>query len=219
MPETFFLKEEQCNFDLWNTRVHVLDADQTPLGHFQTRLFTWNMDLAFYRTDGTMLMETDIHTFGRIRHSQEIFDANKRLLATVEEEIATTLLVATGQTLMDSDAPLVYRRYTIYNPFREIVGVIRKTEFGDTEFEVVNPQETAVYATAYKSLGDKIGSIFCGEAMWKVQLYKRDDTNPATNPDVLATVFAIKAKRDVQAAAGVKYDVLNWMSNNRKQDK
>jgi hypothetical protein len=225
----FYLEEVQCNMNFWATRINILDSRKQNLAYFQTKFLSWNRDLVLYDAQDRDWLETDIRTFLKLRSAQHIVDKEQGLIAVVEEELLNSIVNKVGTAILDAaigqttgiqtKTASPYRRYSIYNAQRQLVGVSRKVEGMDTVVEFVTADEKTILARATKNAGAKLGSALCMNAMWTVEVFGTPERNPASDPRVIATVVAIKAKIDAEAAASVKWEFLDGLLSAFNGDK
>jgi hypothetical protein len=203
---TFYLEEVQCNTNFWATRINILDSRKENLAYFQTKFLTWNRDLVLYDAQDNSWLETDMRTFLKAGSVQHIVDKEQGLIAVVEEKVLSLKSIVSN---VHAATASPYQRYNIYNAQRQLMGVSRIARGGlDTVVEFVSADEKTIFARATKNTGATIRSALCMNALWTVEVFGIPERNPASDPRVIATVVATKAKTDAEAAARVKWLVL-----------
>lgn len=207
---TFYLRENAC----WGvyTYIDVMNADQVGTGYFKNSLSSWNNDLYLYSIDGRLMLRTDIKSVGKSRKQVLIFDEHDRLIARVEQDLYNKIgnqLVKIALGKNPRDMASIYRRYTIFDGYGRLVGVSTKNELYDTEIDFWNPSETVLFARATKEAGAKAGAFLCFNPVWKVDLINpTKDQTPASDARIIATVVAIKATVDIDAAAQKRWEAI-----------
>ena len=227
-----------------NTRIHVLNEDHHRLGYFIDKFWTLNKDLILYTQNQTKFnpnkqVFTDIKSFGQIRKHQYIYDSEGNIMGIARQEFINRLmnnLAKNVNPLLSGVSPR--RSYEVLFPNFTVAGEVIKNAFivTDTEFlfysfdspRIQDPtsrqvQRQHLVARATKQSVDKIKSIICQNAKWTVEVFETNNENPIMNPEVIATIIAIKSREDIQAASNIKWqlilDVLKFVTKNIEKNK
>lgn len=200
----FYLREISGGFTPY-TYIDVLNAKKEKIGYYQNSLFSWNNDLYLFDALGGEQLRTDIKTFLQLRKQEYIYDVSNRVIARVEQELLNKI----GNNLVKDALHVAspYRRYNIYDEPGNLQGVTRKIETTNTVIEFLDATETKIVARAEKTLGAKLSSVAWGNPEWHIQIL--DKQHPAANPQVIATVIAIKARADIAEASSTRWKVIN----------
>lgn len=187
------LEEEVCQAS-WHTRVKIyLENDNTTCrAYFQDSLTSWNGDLTLHES-GTRVrvVSTDIQSALKLRKTIAIKDRHGCDLVIAEQVLFDKLFSPSA----------MFRGYTLYNDQGRELGAMEKREFGGTEM-TVHGTDGKHYARASKTPLSKLGSLFCANPRWELEIYEgHNASNPLTDARVLSTLIAIKASADIHAAS------------------